>query len=195
MKQGRWTLMFMLAAGCVGTAEAQPGAGRRADAGAARDPRYVVERASGEWQARCVASVGCPRPAEIPRCGQGSAPTGLDDVWGQRFDRRGQRVRVRGNLRAFKACTELACNPRTACCNHCTGTVSFEGAVSNGLAQTNRLTLDLPASQAFNCLGDDSGVCCTTQVPAGAVIAEGTLQPVEGSGGAWRVAGAQICVE
>jgi hypothetical protein len=58
----------------------------------------------------------------------------------------------------------------------------------------HRLELDLPPAGALECVGDDSGECCTTEIPTGEIVAEGTLQPVEDSGGMWRLAGTQVCV-
>ena len=185
MRRTFLTLGLIALGGCVGTAEAQPGQARRADEGV-REPRFVRNRIPGRWQASCVASVGCARPADLPRCNAG-APA-LDDLWAQRFARQGQRVRARGILHSTRRCTRLRCGARTDCCNTCRDGVTFYGASGH------RLELDLPPTGAFQCVGDNSGECCTTEIPSGEIVAEGTLQPVEDSGGLWRLAGTQVCV-
>jgi hypothetical protein len=187
MRRTFLTLGLIALGGCVGTAEAQPGQARRADGGI-REPRFVHNRVPGRWQANCVASVGCARPAELPRCNAGAPATALDDLWAQRFARQGQRVRARGSLHITGRRTRKRCIPRTVCCNTSREGVTFFGAGGH------RLELDLPPAGALECVGDDSGECCTTEIPTGEIVAEGTLQPVEDSGGMWRLAGTQVCV-
>lgn len=187
MRRTFLTLGLIALGGCVGTAEAQPGQARRADGGV-REPRFVHNRGARRWEARCVASVGCARPAELPRCNANAPATALAEIWAQRFARQGQRVRARGSLYITGRCTRLRCIPRTVCCNTCRrGVIFYEPG-------GHRLELDLPPAGALQCVGDDSGVCCTTEIPSGEVVAEGTLQPVEDSGGMWRLAGTQVCV-
>lgn len=180
---------------CIRSAGAQrPPAPPRRDAGAARpadtarDPRHVAQRAPGTWQARCVASVGCPAPRAIPPCAPGPARA-LADVWDHRFDLAGQPVAVRGRLRVGAGCTEMGC-PEGVCCNHCSGRIDLIDRPS----RANRW-LGLDDAPAFACVGDDSGVCCGTEVPAGEVVVRGTLRAIPNSGGHYRIESPTLCAE
>ena len=206
-----------LLAACVSTASAQPRraprrpAVVRADAGSAapaadastpvdagpRDARWVVQRGRGSWQPACVASAGCTAPQTIPRCPSGPnvrliARRSFGDVADNRLSLAGQLVAVRGTLTASAGCTEVGC-PDGACCNHCQGSMALEGS---GTTSLRTIGLRGLTEEAFACRGDDSGICCGTEIPAGgAVVAAGTLRATPNSGGAYHLEGATLCVE
>lgn len=162
-----------------------------ADAQPAREPRHVVQRGSGAWQPRCVATVGCAAPSAVPACPRGGAPYGeeatrsLGAAWDQRFDLAGRTVSIRGRLRANAACTEMAC-PQGSCCNRCHGSMDLADAARS-------FALGADDAPAFACSGDDSGLCCGTAVPSGDVIVRGVLRPVPNSGGRWRIESPTLC--
>ncbi len=208
--------LFALLAACVSTAEAQqrrpprrtparapvtapaPAPTPAPSVGAgALDTRYVTRRAAGAWQPRCVATRGCATPRPISRCAQPApnvrlaAAQSFGEVVDQRFQLSGQRVRVRGRLEAGGGCTEMAC-PSGVCCNHCSGVITLIGRATTSL---HSLVLCANQAPAFTCTGDDSGLCCGTEVPAGDVVVEGVLAPIANSGGAWRIDGPTLCVE
>lgn len=152
--------------------------------------RWVQLRAPGTWQARCVASRGCAAPRAIPRCASDLNVRPFAEVVDGRFGLRGRTVTVRGRLSAGAACTEMGC-PQGVCCNSCGG-----GGVSlTGTAQTSIRTLALGMGEdpAFQCSGDDSGICCGTDIPSGDVAVTGVFNPVPQSGGAWRIENPTLC--
>ncbi len=190
MSSPRPTALHVILSACVSVAEAQP---RTTDAGGPRDRRHVVDARPGNWQPRCVASAGCEAPRAIPRCSTGAVATGerppvtVAAAWNLRFDLSGQRVAIRGTLRAGSGCTEMAC-PENVCCNHCRGRVDLvEGR--------SVFSLDADDAPAFACRGDDSGLCCGTAVPGGTVVARGTVRPIANSGGRYRIESPSLCVE
>lgn len=75
-----------------------------------------------------------------------------------------------------------------ACCNHCTGSVAMVGTGNR------RLLLGRPNDPRFACVGDDSGLCCGTAIPAGAVLVRGTLAPVPNSGGSYTIENPILCL-
>jgi hypothetical protein len=200
-----FAFLALTAAGCIDLAEAQPRRRppRRRPAvtrpttprapAAPTDVRYVVEPRAGEWEARCVAARGCPAPRALTRCPQ-PAPNvrlmqrrALTEVVEQRAALTGQRVSVRGTLHAFLGCTELAC-PRDACCNHCFSALRLTGSDANGAY----VQVGLERDAVFGCEGDDSGMCCGTEVPAGEVLVTGVLRAVPG-GGTLRLDSPDVC--
>ena len=157
-----------------------------------RDVRWVVNHAGAAWASRCVATVGCEAPRTVPRCAPGVRARSLADVADPRLGLAGQRVSVRGRLSAGGGCTEMAC-PQGVCCNACDAGVVL---VASGPAANPRRSLALAAGDhdaAFACRGDDSGLCCGTEVPAGDVVVTGTLRPVLNSGGEWRIESPALC--
>jgi len=201
--------VLTLAAGCINRAEAQPRrraprrrpavarpVARPAPAPAAPVPgdvRFVVERRAGDWEARCVAVRGCPAPRALTRCPP-PAPNvrltqrrTLAEVMEQRATLTGQRVSVRGTLRAFLGCSELAC-PTGVCCNGCFSALRLAGGAD---ASAPQVEVGADRDPVHGCQGDDSGLCCGTEVPAGEVMVTGTLRAVPG--GALRLESPQLC--
>ncbi|MFO0608723.1 MAG: hypothetical protein U0324_36490 [Polyangiales bacterium] len=198
-------LLSLLSLACIGVADAQPRRPSRRRPAPARpaptapaptpaslDVRHVVERRSGDWEARCVAVRGCPAPRPLARCPQPGPRVrlmerrALADVIAQRSTLVGQRVSVRGPLRAFLGCSELAC-PRDVCCNACFSNLML-GAEADARAS---ITLGADRDPVLGCRGDDSGLCCGTEVPTGEVVATGTLRA--DPGGSLRLVGADLC--
>ena len=81
----------------------------------------------------------------------------------------------------------MAC-PENVCCNRCNGRVDLVEGRST-------FSLDADDTPAFACRGDDSGLCCGTDVPGGTVVARGTLRPIANSGGRYRIESPSLCVE
>jgi hypothetical protein len=153
--------------------------------------QWVRLRAPGTWQADCVASRGCATPRAIPRCASDLNVRSFAEVVDGRFGLRGRTVTVRGRLSSNAACTEMAC-PQGVCCNSCGG-----GSVSlTGTARTSVHTVALGTGEdpAFQCSGDDSGLCCGIDIPSGDVAVTGVFNPIPRSGGAWRIENPTLCV-
>ena len=163
---------------------------------------HVVQRAPGTWLDRCVATRGCAPPRTIPVCPPVASgpdvrvarPLRFAEAIDQRLRLAGQTVSVQGRLQAGAGCTEMACGVDRAetqsCCNHCQGAVALVGEAD---ASLRRLQLGVEGDADFVCRGDDSGVCCGTEVVGGDVVVTGTLRPVPNSGGAWRIASPTLC--
>jgi len=203
-----------LFAGCIAVADAQPRrpARRPRTPAAAPSPapapappegpldvRHVVQRASGTWQARCVAARGCAAPREVPTCPppapnvRMAPPMTFAEVIDQRLRLDGQPVRVRARLDGSGGCTEMACQDTAAgrfCCNHCRGAVMLTGQANSAL---RHLVLGADEDPAFTCRGDDSGLCCGTAIPAGDVVVSGTLRLIAGGGGRYRIEAPTLC--
>jgi len=165
------------------------------------DTRHVVQRAQGTWLARCVASRGCVAPRALPPCAptpsgpnlRVARPLTFAEVVDQRLRLAGQQVSVRARLEAGAGCTEVGCGGSQgtrACCNHCQGAVSLTGRADSSMRV---IGLGVEGDPAFACRGDDSGVCCGTEVPAGDVVVTGTLRLVPNSGGAYRIESPTLC--
>lgn len=137
---------------------------------------HVVQRAPGTWLDRCVATRGCAPPRTIPVCPPVASgpdvrvarPLRFAEAIDQRLRLAGQTVSVQGRLQAGAGCTEMACGVDRAetqsCCNHCQGAVALVGEAD---ASLRRLQLGLEGDADFVCRGDDSGVCCETEVVGG----------------------------
>jgi hypothetical protein len=162
-----------------------------------RDPRNVVAMVRGRWSPRCIASRGCVARPAYPACPQPGPNVRLAqritvaDAFAQRLTLSGQLVSIQGKLGAFPGCTEMACSEGT-CCNGCFGAIALtaRGTIS-------REMFSLAASERdprWSCQGDDSGVCCAAEVPAGEVLVTGTLRAVPNSGGSWRIEEPNVCV-
>lgn len=161
------------------------------DAGAAADVSlsvsHVVNASRGvTGHARggglCVARRGCAAPQAVSSV----VPTGvrgepLDGVWDRRLQLAGQTVQVLGTLHAEGGCTEMACGDDDDCCNHCQGNITVRSDARRWLM------LGAEGEGRFTCSGDDSGLCCGTEVPSVPVIVVGRLAPIPNSGGNYRI--------
>jgi hypothetical protein len=203
-------VLSFAAAGCIDRAEAQPRrrtprrrpavtrpVARPAPTPAAPAPgevRFVVERREGDWEARCVAVRGCSAPRPLTRCPQPAPNVRLmqrrtvAEVTEQRTALVGQRVSARGTLRAFLGCSELAC-PTNVCCNGCFSPLRLAGGAD---AAAPQVQVGADRDPVHGCQGDDSGLCCGTEVPTGEVLVTGTLRAAPG-GGALRLDAPQLC--
>lgn len=151
---------------------------------------YVVSIQNGEiGQQRdpsCVARRGCAAPRVPPPCAAGVSSIDVTTAWARRNELRGRSVSVQGMMIPLAACTELACVD--TCCNGCFGSLALTMGASE-----HPLRLGLPDDPALTCRGDDSAVCCGTEVSGDNVIATGTLAPAPDTGGEWRIENVTLC--
>jgi hypothetical protein len=154
---------------------------------AALSPANVVRTDGtgfGQGVPSCLAHRGCPAPRALPACAAGVTAEPVERFWARRNALRGRAVAVRGTLTPQAGCTEMACV--NTCCNGCHGSLALTGG-----GQT--LALGVEGEPAFACDGDDSGLCCGTQVPAGAVVVTGTLVGAPRNGGMFRLQNPTLC--
>ncbi len=142
-----------------------------------RDARITGRTRGGSL---CVAQRGCAAPQAVPPVPDGVHGDALDQVWSRRLELSGHRVSVQGALVASAGCTEMAC-VSGGCCNLCQGALMLRGDGRQSLA------LGAADDPRFACRGDDSGLCCGTEVPGAPVIVVGTLAAIPGSGGNYRI--------
>lgn len=158
------------------------------------DVRHVVERRAGDWEARCVANRGCPAPRTLSPCPQPGprarlpAPRTPAEVLAQRERLLGQRLTVQGTLRVSLTCGELAC-PRDVCCNTCFSNLALGTTESTGPT----IVLGAERDPVLGCHGDDSGLCCGTEMPSREVLATGTLRVT--ADGTLRLEGVRLCAQ
>lgn len=118
-----------------------------------------------------------------------AAPLTFAQLSDQRASLSGREVAVRARLTAWVAITEMAC-PQGQCCNSGRGAVSLDGAST---ASLRLVLLGVESDPNFACDGDDSGLCCGTEVPSGEVVVRGTLRPIPNSGGEYRIESPTLC--
>ncbi|MBL8605647.1 MAG: hypothetical protein JNK72_27200 [Myxococcales bacterium] len=196
MLDRRLSLLIPVLVGCnAADAQPRPRTPGSFDAGLSRSnvvsivPGQAVRPMTGR---DCVANRGCTTPQFLPFCQSNTAALTVAEAWDQRLTLRGRAVTVRGQLRAAGGCTEMACSDMNECCNHCQGHIDLVGTGEVRGARVS-LGLGLDADALYTCRGDDSGFCCGLEVPPGEVRVTGTLQPIENSGGRFRLANPQPC--
>lgn len=187
----RSSVSAVVALGLVlaGVASAQPRS--PAPASPARRPGAHVVHPDGIARAQftdptCVQHRGCDAPTAVPACPAGTVSQPVATVWARRFALLGHTVTVEGTLRPQAPCTEMACVDR--CCNSCSGGIHLASP-----SDREDLQVGDERTPAFACNGDDSGLCCGTEIPAGRTVVTGTLALIPGSGGSYRIEHPTLC--
>lgn len=137
----------------------------------------------------CLADSGCPEPPPLPKCGAEVAARPLEDVLRERNQLGDQTVAVKGPLRSSSGCTEMACPADHRCCNHCSGRL-YVGPEEPGEGYTSLPLYNDANPKAFECVGDDTRVCCGHPADGREVVARGKLLNRDGD---FLLADVELC--
>ncbi|MDI1479816.1 hypothetical protein [Polyangium sp. y55x31] len=95
--------------------------------------------------------------------------------------------------RAGNACTRRACLGEQQCCNRCEGRVVLTASASGPLSypMPPHLPLGAPPDTRWQCVGDETGQCCSIALDGQPVVVQATLR--RGPGEILMLDEAQVC--